>query len=550
MKYISTITNLFVCLAVALMFQSCKDNENNNIDSSALTLLSYTPEQGGNVATEGVIELTFSKAVRQAPDTEITINGKAIRVIITDNVVRANYSEPLADHVTLDIPEGALTDMNSVQKYEGLNLKYEIKLEKRLYDAVVDINGNGDYTTVQEAIDAAPSESEKPYLIFIANGEYEEYVMIPKKKNFIHLIGQDKDKTVIKYKLTTYKEEQDAGKTDDQVGYSIADAWASSYYNPVNNMSTEQVAVMVIFGNDFYAENLTLENTWGTKNMSGPQADALCTRVDRIAFNNCKLLSFQDTWWVRQATDDISARNYADNCFIQGAVDYVYGSANLLVENSTLYNVRAGSVITAGSQYNGTPWGHVFKDCLIDGNDAAKTKGNFFGRPWHNAPKELFINVECKIPMDPTGWQNMNASPGLFAIYDVTAMDGTPLSTENWKRDYEFKDDSGTSVTVHYDGDFELTADEAAKYTYENIITSPDGWNPKAFYTTEKLPAVENINLYGTTLSWDGMNKAICYLVFDNGEFIGQTTETTMEVDVNGENYTVKAVNKYGSLSD
>lgn len=542
MKRISIITNLFVCLAVALMSQSCKDNENNNIDSSALTLLSYTPEQGGNVATEGVIELTFSKAVRQAPDTEITINGKAIRVIITDNVVRANYSEPLADHVTLDIPEGALTDMNSVQKYEGLNLKYEIKLEKRLYDAVVDKNGNGDYITVQEAIDAAPSELDKPYLIFITNGEYEEYVMIPKKKNFIHLIGQDKDKTIIKYKVTVSKE----NVTDKYP----ENPWDYSYLNPANNMSSEQCAVMVIFGNDFYAENLTLENTWGTENQSGPQADALCTRVDRIAFFNCKLLSFQDTWWVRQATNDISARNYADNCWIEGAVDYVYGSANLLVENSTLYNVRAGSVLTAGSQYEGTPWGHVFKDCIMDGNDAAKSQGNFFGRPWRNAPKELFINVDCRIPMDPAGWQDMNTSPGLFAVYNVTDKDGQPLSTEQWKRDYTFKDESREEVTVHYDGKFELTADEAAKYTYENIITSPDGWNPKAFYTSEKLPAVENINLYGTTLSWDGMNKAICYLVFDNGEFIGQTTETTMEVDVNGENYTVKAVNKYGSLSD
>lgn len=542
MKRISIITNLFVCLAVALMSQSCKDNENNNIDSSALTLLSYTPEQGGNVATEGVIELTFSKAVRQAPDTEITINGKAIRVIITDNVVRANYSEPLADHVTLDIPEGALTDMNSVQKYEGLNLKYEIKLEKRLYDAVVDKNGNGDYITVQEAIDAAPSELDKPYLIFITNGEYEEYVMIPKKKNFIHLIGQDKDKTIIKYKVTVSKE----NVTDKYP----ENPWDYSYLNPANNMSSEQCAVMVIFGNDFYAENLTLENTWGTENQSGPQADALCTRVDRIAFFNCKLLSFQDTWWVHQATNDISARNYADNCWIEGAVDYVYGSANLLVENSTLYNVRAGSVLTAGSQYEGTPWGHVFKDCIMDGNDAAKSQGNFFGRPWHNAPKELFINVDCRIPMDPAGWQDMNTSPGLFAVYNVTDKDGQPLSTEQWKRDYTFKDESREEVTVHYDGKFELTADEAAKYTYENIITSPDGWNPKAFYTSEKLPAVENINLYGTTLSWDGMNKAICYLVFDNGEFIGQTTETTMEVDVNGENYTVKAVNKYGSLSD
>lgn len=542
MKHISTITKLFVCLAVALMFQSCKDNENNNIDSSALTLLSYTPELGGNVETEGVIELTFSKAVRQAPDTEITINGKAIRVIITDNVVRANYSEPLADHVTLDIPEGALTDMNSIQKYEGLNLKYEIKLEKRLYDAVVDINGKGDYTKVQEAIDAAPSESEKPYLIFIANGEYEEYVMIPKKKNFIHLIGQDKDKTIIKYKVTVSNE--------NVTGKYPENPWDYSYLNSANNMSSEQCAVMVIFGNDFYAENLTLENTWGTENMSGPQADALCTRVDRIAFYNCKLLSFQDTWWVRQATNDISARNYADNCFIQGAVDYVYGSANLLVENSTLYNVRAGSVLTAGSQYEGTPWGHVFKDCIMDGNDAAKSQGNFFGRPWHNAPKEIFINVDCRIPMDPAGWQDMNTSPGLFAIYNVTDKDGVPLSTEQWKRDYTFENESGEKVTVHYDGNFNFTEAEAAKYTYENIITSPDGWNPKAFYTTEKLPAVENVNTYGTTLSWNGMNKAICYLVFEDGKFIGQTTETTMEVNATGGTYTVKAVNKYGSLSD
>lgn len=542
MKYRSTITNLFVFLSVALMFQSCKDNDNNNMDSSALTLLSYTPEQGGNVATEGVIELTFSKAVRQAPDTEITINGKAIRVIITDNVVRANYSEPLADHVTLDIPEGALTDMNSVQKYEGLNLKYEIKLEKRLYDAVVDKNGNGDYTTVQEAIDAAPSELDKPYLIFIANGEYKEYVMIPKKKNFIHLIGQDKDKTIIKYKVTVSNE----NVTDKYP----ENPWDYSYLNPANNMSSDQCAVMVIFGNDFYAENLTLENTWGTENHSGPQADALCTRVDRIAFYNCKLSSFQDTWWVRQATNDISARNYADNCWIEGAVDYVYGSANLLVENSTLYNVRAGSVLTAGSQYEGTPWGHVFKDCIMDGNEEAKSQGNFFGRPWHNAPKELFINVDCRIPMDPAGWQDMNASPGLFAIYNVIDKDGQPLSTEQWKRDYTFKDESGEEVTVTYNGKFELTEDEAAKYTYENIITSPDGWNPKSFYTSEKLPAVENINLYGTTLSWDGQNKAICYLVFEDGKFIGQTAETTMEVDANGGDYTVKAVNKYGSLSD
>lgn len=128
MKYISIISKLFLCLAFSVMVGACKDDENET-DNSALTLLSCTPGQGENVSTEGTIELTFSKSVRQAPDTEITVNGSAIRIIITDNVVRVHYSEPLADHLTLDIPSGALTDMDGVQKYEGLNLTYEIKLE-------------------------------------------------------------------------------------------------------------------------------------------------------------------------------------------------------------------------------------------------------------------------------------------------------------------------------------------------------------------------------------------------------------------------------------
>ena len=188
MKYISIISKLFLCLAFSVMVGACKDDENGT-DNSVLTLLSYTPEQGDNVSTEGTIELTFSKSVRQAPDTEITVNGSAIRVIITDNVVRVHYSEPLADHLTLDIPSGALTDMDGVQKYEGLNLSYEIKLEKRLFDAVVDCNGKGDYTTIAEAIEKAPSSSEQPYLIFVANGEYDEALIITKP--YIHLIGQD-----------------------------------------------------------------------------------------------------------------------------------------------------------------------------------------------------------------------------------------------------------------------------------------------------------------------------------------------------------------------
>ena len=65
------------------------------------------------------------------------------------------------------------------------------------YQAIVAVDGSGDYKTVQEAINAVPDGQTKPWLILIKNGLYNEQVIIPKNKPYVHLIGQDKDKTII-----------------------------------------------------------------------------------------------------------------------------------------------------------------------------------------------------------------------------------------------------------------------------------------------------------------------------------------------------------------
>ena len=184
----------------------------------------------------------------------------ADRVIITDNVVRAKYSEPLADHVTLDIPNGALTDMNSVQKYEGLNLKYEIKLEKRLFDAVVDKNGKGDYTKIQDAIDNAPNNSDVPYLIFVADGVYEEYLNISASKTFIHLIGQSRENTKVQYLMNRVKWD---GTGEQPV------AWPYSSQNPAyqaqTGLTSSQESIVLVKGADFHAENISFINLYGAR---------------------------------------------------------------------------------------------------------------------------------------------------------------------------------------------------------------------------------------------------------------------------------------------
>ena len=50
--------------------------------------------------------------------------------------------------------------------------KSEISGGGKVFDAIVDSKGNGDYTTLQAAINAITTPPTSPYKIFIANGTY------------------------------------------------------------------------------------------------------------------------------------------------------------------------------------------------------------------------------------------------------------------------------------------------------------------------------------------------------------------------------------------
>lgn len=106
-----------------------------------------------------------------------------------------------------------------------------------------------------------------------------------------------------------------------------------------------------------------------------------------------------------------SHRLYAKDCWIEGAVDYFYGSGDALLENCTLYNLRSGSVIVAPSHKN-VRFGYVFRNCIVDGNTAAADGKQKLGRPWHNSPRAVYIHTTMRIPLAPEGWTNMGAIPG------------------------------------------------------------------------------------------------------------------------------------------
>ena len=136
----------------------------------------------------------------------------------------------------------------------------------KVFHAVVAADGTGDYTSVQQAIDAAPAGRTEPWLIFVKSGSYEESVTVPSDKPFIHLIGQDRASTVIHRSLNV------GGKPETG---KVEPYWAHSVHNPDAPVYRAEGSVVTVKADDFYTTGISYVNDFGVDSQSGPQALAM-----------------------------------------------------------------------------------------------------------------------------------------------------------------------------------------------------------------------------------------------------------------------------------
>lgn len=398
------------------------------------------------------------------------------------------------------------------------------------YHAVVAQDGSGDYKTVSEAIEAAPEGRTAPWLILVKKGVYDELPVIPAAKTNIHLIGQDRSNTVITHRINQ------GGKPQDQPRYNLTSYWGCSVNNPDSPTSGKGPAMTMVFGPGFYAEGISFVNAWGTPSSSGPQALAIHSNADRVAFSDCAFRSFQDTW--RTPSSD-TARNYARGCLIEGAVDYMYDGGDVFVEDSEFYNVRGGSVIVAPSHGPDTKYGYVLKDCVVSGNAESADGRTKLGRPWKNAPKTVWINTTLLIPIAEAGWDNMGAIPAIFAEYGTHDRSGRPADLSGRKHTYKTRDNREGSCPNT------LTADQAAAYTYEAVIRPSEGWDPRAI--SAKLPKPSGIAYADGVMTWKPVEGAAGYIVYDGDDIVAIVTEPRAELPGVKTSLKVRAVSPTGA---
>ncbi|KAL1059970.1 hypothetical protein V6Z11_1Z137900 [Gossypium hirsutum] len=169
---------------------------------------------------------------------------------------------------------------------------------------------------IQDAIDAVPSNNKQVHFILVKPGTYREKIVVPADKPFITLSGTKPFDTII--------------------------TWSE--------------------GGEIF-------------NKFGTSGKAVAVRVsgDKAAFYGCRFLSYQDT-----LLDD-AGKHYFNNCYIEGATDFICGNAASLYERCHLHSLSKGNGSITAQKRISPSEKHWFYFLGLQGN---RHWCCFLGRPW------------------------------------------------------------------------------------------------------------------------------------------------------------------------
>ncbi|KAJ1412598.1 Pectinesterase, catalytic [Sesbania bispinosa] len=256
------------------------------------------------------------------------------------------------------------------------------------FDLVVAKDGTGNFTTVGEALAAAPNSSTTRFVIYIKAGAYFENVEVIRKKTNLMMVGDGIGKTVVK------------------ASRNVVDGW-----------TTFQSATFAVVGDKFIAKGITFENSAGP---SKHQAVALRSGADFSAFYQCSFVAYQDTLYVH------SLRQFYRECDIYGTIDFIFGNAAVVFQNCNLYarkpNPNQKNLFTAqGREDPNQNTGISILNCKVAAAaDLIPVKSSFktyLGRPWKKYSRTVYLNSFMEDLIDPAGWLEWNGTFALDTLY-------------------------------------------------------------------------------------------------------------------------------------
>ncbi|QCE07123.1 probable pectinesterase 53 [Vigna unguiculata] len=268
----------------------------------------------------------------------------------------------------------------NVKKHEerkndpGPDLKLR-QAESNKVTITVSQDGSGHFKTISEALNSIPPRNTRRVIVSISPGVYREKVMIPRTMAFVTLSGN-------------------AGNPLTITGNDTASASGRNG----SPLGTFQSATVAVDGSYFVAINIKFENSAPHEiGRRGEQGVALRISGTKAAFYNCSFSGAQDTLY------DHKGLHFFNNCYIQGSVDFIFGSARSLYQNCYLNSTtKKVASITAQKRTNSSlEGGFSFKNCTVTGSGHV-----YLGRAWGDYSRVVFSYTYMDNLVLPKGWSD------------------------------------------------------------------------------------------------------------------------------------------------
>ena len=320
---------------------------------------------------------------------------------------------------------------------------------------IVSQDGSGDWKSVQQAIDHAPTGSA----ILIRAGIYRERVIV--YKDGLRLIGESREDTVVTFSACAKDLSADGVPRGTFLSFTL-----------------------LVTGRNVTVENLTVRNDAGDGEKAG-QAVAVYAAGDRCAWKNCRLIAHQDTLFCGPLMPKVQAdiapydggsaecvesvgdcpttrsRVYFEDCFIRGDVDVIFGPYRCWFERCTLFMNARGGWYTAANTPEEQPYGLVFHACRLTG-DCEEGKA-LLGRPWRRFARTVFLACDMDAHVSPSGFADWDETRKVTERY-------AEWNTSNVRSD----------LSARHPAQKRLTDAEAEAISMSAVIGGGDGWNPAA----------------------------------------------------------------------
>ncbi|PON93077.1 Pectinesterase inhibitor domain containing protein [Trema orientale] len=243
---------------------------------------------------------------------------------------------------------------------------------------IVAKDGSGDFKTIGEALASYPKKHEGRYVIYVKAGIYDEYLTVTKDQVNVFIYGDGPRKTII-----------------------------------TGRKNFHEAAI----GNGFVAKSIGFQNTAGPE---GHQAVALRVQSDMSAFYNCRIDGYQDTLYVQ------THRQFYRNCVISGTVDFIFGDAAAVIQNSLIIVRKPGknqknAVTAQGRVDKHETTGIVIQNCRIVPEQKLfaerLTVPTYLGRPWKQYSRTVIMETTIGDLIQPAGWMEWEGNFALDTLY-------------------------------------------------------------------------------------------------------------------------------------